>query len=360
MTDPQTPPVPSDDEDFGLTDEDVESTELSDEDSELASAPVETPANADQVETPAPPSPEAADQSTVTASAAPATPASPASDPATQPFRFRADGADLPIEGLTRLPNGDVVVPASAMGQMQHYLGNRQQWRQSEQGYRREIDQLKKAGDLTNHPDVSRSRMFWDAVLKMDPDQLYEFCQNTRQNLPLIDAQAGRQAAEARAKQLEEGYQPHREAEERQRLEPMDRQSIEATIGELMALPDYAAVDKQAVMDGLWALRDRGLFRNANEQEQAQWGYAPNQRVIDRELFALVVQREKQVADRLRQATQAQVIQNRNTATLAKTPTPPAPSTRASAPANAERTKPKTREEYEARLQKFLEEPISI
>lgn len=362
--DPVTPTPPAvTDEDFGLTDEDIEQEETS-EDTE-GDAPVEAPAPAVQAETPAPASPEAADQSTAPAPASPpATPASPASDTAPQPFRFRADGTELPIDGVTKLANGDLVIPATALGQMQHFLGNRQQWREAEQGYRREIDRLSKATDLSTNPDVQRSRSFWDKVIgfaqqdQQDGGQrLASFIEDALRQLPVIDAEAKAAAAEAKAKALEEGYRPYQEREQAAQREPQDRALLNEALQTVLTRdPALAGMDTAAVAQTLWTLRDRGLFRVANEQE-VQAGYAPGTRVIDPALFWFAVDQEKRVLEQRKQASQAQAIQAKNTKALAPAPIPPAPSTKASAPVGEGRKKPTTKEEWDRRLESFLEEP---
>lgn len=352
---PETPPVVADaPEDFGLTDEDVESTELQEPDA-TDDVPAEGSAPAEAPDAPAPASPEAADQPTPPAAPAVSAeaPASPASTPT--PYRLKADGTELPIEGITRLPNGDLVIPAKGVNQLEYsFLANRQQWRQSEKQSRDEIARLTKLADPQNNETTIRNDLILNGMIQAhERGELLDWADRFFTDLPLLKATAKAEAMERRLHAREAEIQPIQQERQWAQLEPKFGESLDAVLAEAMADPANADVDRAQLRQVLWNQR-HDLFRPATPEEKqghgADWTIDPKH--FDREL-----ERYRFFGEQLKQARAAAVIQKKNTAALAPSPAPPAPSTRSSAPAPSERVKPKTKEEFEARLEQFLQEP---
>jgi hypothetical protein len=360
----ETPPVVADADEFGLTDEDFAPDPPTDEEPETPDDETPSPEPSDPAASPTEPvsatPPDATVKPETQAPDAPVLPSQQvAPEPQSKPWVPRVYGGDLPIPGATINDKGEVLVPAA---QLQRFLANPDVIRDREVHSRREIERLTKEADPSRNEAVIRADQLTRTILKhYDDGTLPEFLDNFAQAYPILAAEAKAKALELRLEEKEARVsQIDQDAQYRQ-LEPIDRQSLERTIQEQITGPDYEGFDTKSFEAALWEQRD-SLFRAPTEQERQEWGLHPEQRrIIDPKVWSREVSRFQFFAKQLRDAKAATAIQQKNKAALAPTPVAaPAPTTRTSASPPVERAKPKTKEEWEGNLAKFVADPSPL
>ena len=306
-------------------------------------APTDAPVVEAEAQSPAP---ESTDSPPATPTE-PATPVSPA-----KPWVPRADGTDLQIPGATLQADGSVRIPPETVGQMHRYLANREQVRQQIQHLNTELKTARQLADPQNNEAVIRSNMVIQGMLKAhEQGQLADWIDGFFQNLPLYEANAKAEALQRQLKAQQEAVQPLQQQQQWAVMEPGFRDSLDATLDQVLADPENAGIDRAALQAALWEDRT-DLFRPATPEEKQEHG---SDWTIDPRVFHRTLRSHRYFASRLKEAEARKAKTAAAQQVLQPPKPPPAVSTKGSPTPQATKVyNPESPEDWEREFRESL------
>lgn len=161
-----------------------------------------------------------------------------------EPFSFKANKQDYPIEGAVYIPGEGLAIPEEQIPFVKQLLSEgayfRTNWRQLEQGYQQKIK------DLESNPRQSESEERANAILKeldgvlSDPEKLIEFAARLEVEGPLLKERARAQLLESKLKTFESQTQSAKEKERNELLAQQKDEAWRETFQTLKADKAYA------------------------------------------------------------------------------------------------------------------------
>lgn len=273
--------------------------------------------------------------------------------PAPSPLAFKADGRAFTIEGAATQPDGSVTFTGDAWKRFQHahvadrqqFVHTRQKFQAAEQDLRAQLaqaDQLRqtllaKVSEVFHAPD--------EKVL----ENIFQF----RQDLPVL---AERLEKEQLRAQLERRTQQESQAELAARFQALEPQWKDAIGGYIQQIANElgGGVETAPLLDELWALKEAGLIVPASEDDP-DGQFRAGDRVANLALIRTVVARAKREADRLAEARKQAEIVTKNQAAIHPSKAPPAVPSGTPVPSGeAKADRPKSRQDYDDRLDQLV------
>lgn len=194
-----------------------------------------------------------------------------------EPFAFRADGREVPVEGAMRWEHG-IYVPTQSWATVQRHLADREAFAAKERHYQSQISSL----DPEQNARVKTADAYlqWvDQQLSKSPEEVAEWLDNMRVNKPLLDAQIKTQILEA---QLQSKTSQVSDVEYQQRAQQIGdalpgylKQHIDHAIQQIPELKDLAG-QSDALLHDLWDHREY-LFVEAVDGDMPEHGLTKGQ-----------------------------------------------------------------------------------
>ena len=280
--------------------------------------------------------------------AAPAAPVPPQPSPTgTQTFQYQADGALRDVPGTTRIDaEGNVVFTAEALPWLKQELAaayaSRNSWRQQLAQAKAEGERLvKQAESRQVAADLVLQRLKQLAETE-DENEVYEWVQGYRQNLPRLMLEAERAQLESERSGWQTEQQQREEQERVAQLVPMLTQGLDAITDRYMADPRFAnlGITRDEMRQRLEQNADRVFFENPQTGE-----IMVNTNYVESE-FSYV----GDLVRRYNPLTQAAAA---NAQALQEAKVPPAVPAKGGEPASTKRAMPKfkSRAEFEEYMQ---------
>jgi hypothetical protein len=207
-----------------------------------------------------------------------------------QPFAYKADGREFPVEGGLRYDHG-IYLPTTAWEQVQRNLGD---WEARQHRYS-QLQRQYEERDPEKHPDVVRARVTTQnflALLQQGPEKVAEWLDNFQTNAPLLQAQIEAQTykaqLESRQSQWTEQQSESRAREIAAELPGYLKQNIDYLLTNTPELKDLAG-QSDALLQKLWEYRDY-LFVEAVEGDLPEHGLKQGQIGVHRARLTKLLQ----------------------------------------------------------------------
>lgn len=344
-----SPATPVADREFDLSDEDM--NDLVPPDLEPAApaapAPSDTQAEPPPSAEASPPTPAAPLGREAVPGAAPTTPETPVPwtpPSAGEPFAFKVDGREHPLEGALRLPDGGVYLPPGVWDQkLRPFLADRSVWVGKERNYQQAIARAKQ----DRGAEVARAQQVLVGLAELDAqgDQGWAaWLDNYSQNRAVLDARVRARIAEQETARWQETDRERTETENATALLPRLQHHLGSQVETVLAQEQWKGVlgadQAQDLLRFLWDQADR-LYYEAEDGDGS--GLSPREIGFRPEVFESLVHRELTQAKKYRDdVAKLQEVAKRNAAVTQ----PPVPSPAPSGPTPVKRAKPKTPESY--------------
>lgn len=207
------------------------------------------------------------------------TPAPPPAPPAT-PFRFRSVGQEIPLDGATMTPTGDLVISKSALPQVQQLLarGHEQATvgRQREQQYQREIAQAKAAAGRPTEETIRANVVATELAKVLDSDEeMARFLENPQQYREHLRLRVENSLYKRTSEFQKEQQSSVSQIEQEQQLSQAQETEVPAMIRELAEHPSLKGkltdADIQAAEEHFSGFKGQ-LIRKATRDEAVSLG----------------------------------------------------------------------------------------
>ena len=247
--------------------------------------------------------------------------------PEYQPFRPKADGREIEVEGALRGSDGSVYFPPGTWErQLQPYLADRTAWRQKEQQYQQRIQQAEERAQGATAEQQARLQAFEAEIDKMlrDPDYLVEFVQDFERKAPILRAEMEKAQAIAERDRYRQGLEPYQAREQEAEMEPIKQQGLANYITAIAQDEAYKGLqlDLEGVFQTLWENQDLA-FTRAPADDPAS-GVRKGELAVNLKAVRTLIDREAAALRRTRTNTQAAIeAARRNAATLNRKNAPP-------------------------------------
>ncbi len=236
-----------------------------------------------------------------------------------KPFLYRAYNAEHPITGAVERADG-VFFPSDAANALRQLLatGHGAQSRIDRQraDYEAQLSQAGRVGqEKVSRADAMLTRL---ATLRRD-GKLAEFFDDLDRNWSTLEAQAEADSLKAQLASQQTEQAEAAEAAQAAQLEPVMREHLGATVSQFLATPEFAGLDRDAMVNRLWGSFFDRIFREA-ERDYPEYGIRKGDAVIDYDAVANELRYEAQLRRSVAPAAAP---------AAAATPPPAAPATQA-------------------------------
>ena len=270
-----------------------------------------------------------------------------------EPFKFRADGTEVTVDGALRYPEG-VWIPNEVWEQKfrpgfvanrESWISERRNWQQREQGYQQHIQGMtgtRSASEMQAKAIVEEFSKLLDEGEK-DPAIIARYLDNFVANRPMLEAQMAANVERQKNEQLTQQMTAMQEQQFVSSIRPAIEQHIPLAVDYLFSLPDFQFLAqypeaKQQLQEQMWNAGER-LYWVA-DQDLPHLGIQKGQLKFNEQAF---VGMARNFANLVKSFTlQAQATQQaaqRNQAAVAPTTTSPS-SPSASQQANKAQARP--------------------
>jgi hypothetical protein len=189
-----------------------------------------------------------------------------------KPFTYQATKATHTLAGALELPDGSVVIQKDALPDFRRLLASEREFAANFTQFRRDTQRqlnAAKAERTARETEAEAIVKLFEDVLKMDPDQRYDWAMKLDEERPKLELEVQRaQLARDREALQRERAGPELSPEEQQeRFTAVVTQALEETFQRLMTAPEAKALTKEEVQEiyQRWQRRPQRLFRQATE-----------------------------------------------------------------------------------------------
>jgi hypothetical protein len=215
---------------------------------------------------------------------------------------LKVDGQEIPIEGAS--VHGDyLVIPKATWDRTirPQYLGDRTVWRQKEQGYQRQLQQVA----AQQSEETLRARGLLAKVAELDkggPEAWATWLDNFHQNRPILEAEIKARIAEQRAAALEQQQRAVVEEQAKAAEEPLYQQHLIDTLRQALAQDEYKvlASEQDELLRELWEDHRDRLFVVA-DRDYPEYGVRQGEPAFNYDALNALLTRQAAKAAKVRQ-----------------------------------------------------------
>lgn len=177
--------------------------------------------------------------------------------PTGEPFRFRVDRNEVPLEGAVQTPDGGVYFPPEAWNRVQsNYIGDRSVWVDERRGWRQERAALEakiqEAAEARSARELEVEESL--ALLKEvygNPERAQSLFEQWHIQGPLLQSQAQARAAQRQLAALEAREKARAEQERARALIPEMQDWLKEEVGTALKQEEWKGLFQDAQRDGL-------------------------------------------------------------------------------------------------------------